>query len=275
MNDAKAVASDVYTEDYYAELCGGAEFFRLYGPKVVKPSMAYALKRARLKPGMAVLDMGCGRGEVLYQAKGQGAFAAGADYAQAALKVAAKSSQAPVLRCDAKRLPFAEKTFDRIFFLGVVDHLHDWELQECFGEFRRVLKPGGLVLATTCTNTDYYKNRTYAWRKTWARLLGLPEPSPPRSGHDEEMHINEHSQGVLEAFFRDLGWDAEVEPRPNEKYYCLEELYGKTLPQGFPMRGASGWKRAWHAAAFRGPWKRLLARELFCSLTPGSSKELI
>ena len=269
MSDAKAVDSDIYTDAYYAQQCGGAEFFRVYGPKVVKPSMAYALKRARLAPGMSVLDVGCGRGEILYQARAAGAFAAGADFAQAALRVAASTSQAPVLRCDAKRLPFAEKTFDRIFFLGVLDHLHDWELKDCFSEFKRVLRPEGFVVATTCTNTDYYKSRTYAWRRACASLLGLREPAPPRSGHDEEMHVNEHSQGALEGFFRSIDWEADVEPRPNDKY-CLNDLYGDHLPEGFPMRVASRWRKAWHAAAFWGPWKRILAREMFCILTPCS-----
>ena len=208
MSDAKAVDSDIYTDAYYAQQCGGAEFFRVYGPKVVKPSMAYALKRARLAPGMSVLDVGCGRGEILYQARAAGAFAAGADFAQAALRVAASTSQAPVLRCDAKRLPFAEKTFDRIFFLGVLDHLHDWELKDCFSEFKRVLRPEGFVVATTCTNTDYYGPMPGAGH---AKPAGAREPAPPRSGTTKRCM----STSIRRARWKDssgIDWEADVEP---------------------------------------------------------------
>lgn len=254
-------------ERYYRESCGGAEFFSRYGAEVVKPALALALKRARLAPGQRALDMGCGRGELLFQLRRAGVEAVGADYAPAALGLAKKTGEAPVLRADARRLPFAAASFDRIFFLGVVDHLPDQDLRACFDEFRRVLKPGGLVLLSTCVNTDYHKRLTYALRKTMARALGLRQPSPPRSTEDEALHVNEHNESGLGRFLEAAGWDHEIEPRPNDKY-VVEELYGDRLPPDFPLRRPAAWKRAWHAAAFRGPWKRLLARELFCLARP-------
>lgn len=61
-SDPPPVAVDQYTEEYFLERVGGAEFFRLYGPKVLKPALAYALKRAAVEAGMEALDLGCGRG---------------------------------------------------------------------------------------------------------------------------------------------------------------------------------------------------------------------
>jgi SAM-dependent methyltransferase len=254
-------------EEYYRENCGGAEFFARYGAAVLKPALALALKRADARPGMTALDMGCGRGELLRHLKEAGVEAVGADYAPAALGLAKKTSEAPVLRADARKLPFRDASFDRIFFVGVVDHLPDPDLGAAFREFRRVLRPDGFVLLSSCVNTDYYKVRTYALRKTAARLLGLKEPRPPRSSEDEDLHINEHNESGLARFLDAEGWDHEIEPRPNDKF-ALDELYGPQRPADFPLKSPAPWKRLWHAAAFRGPLKSLLARELFCRARP-------
>lgn len=268
MSGSGSVDSAHYDDQYYRESCGGSEFFSRYGAKVLKPQLAYSLKRAELAPGMRVLDVGCGRGEMLYHVRELGASGVGTDYAQAALKLAAEVSGCPVALCDAKALPFKDASFDRVFLLGVVDHLHDWELEAAFGELRRVLRPGGKVVIHTCCNKAYYKNLTFGVRRALAKALGLKEPSPPRSGEDEALHVNEHSGASLSAFFARIGWRAEVEPRPNYKLE-LAELYGERLPEGFPMTPAAPWKRRIHRALlWRRPLSAVLAREFFCLASP-------
>lgn len=262
----KPVSAEHYGEGYFLDSVGGAEFFKRYGPRIVKPVFAYALRKAGLQPGQAALDAGCGRGELLYQLKARGVTAVGIDFAEAALALSKKVSGAPVLRADAKSLPFRDKSFDRIFFMGVLDHLRDWELEACFAEFKRILKPGGFVLANTCANTDYHKRLSYELRRGLAESMGLSPPSPPKSSQDELLHVNEHNQKTLEAFFARIGWEGEVEPRPNEKL-ILRALYDE-LPEDFPMKPAPGWKSALFPVFFRGPWKKYLARELFCCVWP-------
>ncbi|MFH1723216.1 MAG: class I SAM-dependent methyltransferase [Elusimicrobiota bacterium] len=267
------VSSETYSEEYFLESCGGVEFFRLYGPKVPKPTMTHALKRAALRPGLRVLDIGCGRGEILYQARAAGALPVGTDYAEAALRVAAKTSGCPVALCDAKALPFRSGLFDRIFFIGIIDHLHDWELERCFADMARVLRPDGFVIIHTCTNRHYFKTLTYGLRRRLARLgraVGLParDPRPPRTGEDEVMHINEHSAGDLARFFGGIGWRADVEPVPNYKF-LLTRLYGRQLPEGFPLRPMAAWRSALYMGLlFRFPLDRILAREFLVVARP-------
>ena len=269
-SEPTSVPAEQYTEEYFLERVGGAEFFRLFGPKVLKPALAYALQRSDVAAGMTALDLGCGRGELLYHLRQKGVKAIGADFAPAALRIARRTAQAPVVRCDAKKLPFRDRSLDRIFFLGVLDHLHDWELKSCFAEFARVLKPGGLVLADTCTNKDYYKNRSYELRKRWAANLGLKEPSPPRSDEDRALHVNEHDERDLLGFFPRIGWRGEIEAKPNEKH-LLRALYGDRLPEGFPLKSPTALKAACHGLLFAGPWKKYFAREWFCRLSPQTS----
>src|SRR3954470_15615704 len=45
--------------------------------------------------------------------------------------------------CDASRLPFADESFDLVLGHAVLHHLPD--LDACFAEFERVLKPGGTL----------------------------------------------------------------------------------------------------------------------------------
>src|SRR6266480_4838754 len=45
--------------------------------------------------------------------------------------------------CDAEQLPFEDGSFDLVFGHAVLHHLPD--LDHAFGEFRRVLKPGGVI----------------------------------------------------------------------------------------------------------------------------------
>lgn len=269
---ADPVAPQSYDEAYFLERCGGAEFFRRYGAELPKPQMAYCLRRARLRRGMSVLDVGCGRGEMLHQARLLGCRAVGMDYSRGAVDIARKTG-APVLLADVKALPFPAGVFDRVFFLGVMDHLRAWELEAAFAEFARVLKPGGFVLVHTCSNAWYYKSWSYGLRLRAARLLagaGFPVklPSPPRSGEDEALHVNEHSWLALRRFFRKLGWTAQVEPRPNYKL-CLEELYGSPLPAGLPLAPMPRLRAgAYLALLWRGPLRWALAREFFCEARP-------
>ncbi|MBI3549492.1 MAG: class I SAM-dependent methyltransferase [Elusimicrobia bacterium] len=273
MSAERPVSSSRYDESYYLQNCGGSEFFSRYGAEILKPQLAYSFKRAGVAPGMSVLDIGCGRGEILFHVRRAGAAGVGTDYAEPALRIAADVSGCPVLLCDAKSLPFADAAFDRVFLLGVMDHLLDWELEKSFAEIRRVLKPGGKVVIHTCCNRLYYKRLTYGARRVLARglgALGLPvrEPSPPRSGEDEALHVNEHSLGSLRSFFQRTLWLAEVEPRPNYKL-AVREIYGESLPADFPLKPASAWRIAAHRLFLWHPLLRaILAREFFCIATP-------
>ncbi|MBI4679306.1 MAG: class I SAM-dependent methyltransferase [Elusimicrobia bacterium] len=275
---AAPVDASRYDERYFDEDCGGAEFYRLFGPKLLKPPLSYSLRRARIKAGMAVLDLGCGRGEILYHVRQAGAWGVGTDSSPAALGLARSSSGCPVTRCDAKELPFADGSFDRVFLMGIVDHLHPWELEKCFAEIGRVLKPGGFAVVHTCTNRHYYKNWSYGFRRFAARLLRaahLPvrDPAAPRSQSDIALHVNEHSASQLRRFFRRIGWEAEVEPRPNYKL-SLKETYGEPLPDGLPIKPAPAWRVWFHHIFFQWPLTCVLARELFAKAWPGKALPL-
>jgi ubiquinone/menaquinone biosynthesis C-methylase UbiE len=115
------------------------------------PGELAAFRRlADLPPGMAVLDMGCGRGTSvrLIAKMFQPARLTAFDIDAAAIDPAGRRL-APLLGqtvdlqvADASRLPFADGEFDAAFDLGILHHIPDW--RAALRETARVLKPGGL-----------------------------------------------------------------------------------------------------------------------------------
>jgi ubiquinone/menaquinone biosynthesis C-methylase UbiE len=100
-----------------------------------------------------------------------------------------------VARSDAKALPFADDSFDRVLMFDVVEHLHPWELDVCLNEVHRVLKPSGQIIVHTAPNR-WYDAYAYPWVRRVRTLLGEGQkyPKNPRALNVEvntEVHVNE------------------------------------------------------------------------------------
>ena len=242
------VSAEIYDEQYFQN-CGGVEFYRRYGPKVLKPMMQLCWKLAKVDNDMNVADVGCGRGEILYHLVKAGARAHGLDYAKASVAIALSHSPTADIRvAETERLPYADGELDLVFFLGVFEHLYPRQQRSAYNEFWRVLKPGGRVIMATCTNRLYHKNLTYALRRRLSAFLrgvglNVPDPSVPRSEEDLSMHVDEQSYFSLKRFFSESDWDATISAVPNVKY-LVDELYGPEVPADLPMGAIRGRKRA-------------------------------
>jgi ubiquinone/menaquinone biosynthesis C-methylase UbiE len=95
------------------------------------------------------LDIGTGNGFLPRVARPSlnGVHITGTDFAENALAAAAEALDAQQLNdLDAQGLPFADKSFDMITCLEVIEHLVFPE--QALAEMHRVLQPGGHVLIT-------------------------------------------------------------------------------------------------------------------------------
>jgi len=110
-----------------------------------------ALLRAGLAPGMRMLDVAVGTGLVAREAVGVvGArgHVIGVD-PSAGMLAQSEAHGLTLARGRAEALPFAARTFDFLCMGYALRHLG--ELGAAFGEFRRVLKPGGRLLVLEIT----------------------------------------------------------------------------------------------------------------------------
>jgi demethylmenaquinone methyltransferase/2-methoxy-6-polyprenyl-1,4-benzoquinol methylase/phosphoethanolamine N-methyltransferase len=109
---------------------------------------------ARIAPGEAVLDVGCGTGEIAMRAKarsGTTGSVVGIDPAPEMIAVARQKAAQVGVEIDyrvaaVEALPFVNATFDVVVSSLMLHHLPEDLKPRALAEIRRVLKPGGRLV---------------------------------------------------------------------------------------------------------------------------------
>lgn len=103
---------------------------------------------ADLKPADTVLDLGTGTGMVACSVAPKVKKVIGIDRSEHMLKEAKKQSpHLSFIRCDARKLPFTDKSFDKVLARMVFHHITQ-DLEHAVSECFRVLKQGGALVVS-------------------------------------------------------------------------------------------------------------------------------
>ena len=216
------VPPSVYDEEYYLSACLGHEEWAQSGGREAAGIYAGVLARAELRPGEVVVDLGTGRGELPAVAVENGAARAyGIEYSDDAVGLARRTVEArgvadrvEILQADVRRVPLDDGIADLVTLIDVVEHLTPDELFPALTEARRLLRPGGRVLAHTMPNLTVYR-RTYRLQ----RLLHRGWPKDPRNEWEHRMHVNEQTCTSLRRVMWRVGF-AELDVRVGEMVYA-------------------------------------------------------
>jgi 2-polyprenyl-3-methyl-5-hydroxy-6-metoxy-1,4-benzoquinol methylase len=221
--EQRPLPSTLYTEEYFRTACEGYDEFNTTEGEHLSRRLSSAFSLAEVKPGMTILDVGCGRGEILRHAARLGADAIGIDYAEVAVNMSQQviettedvvPGKTGVAQADAKKLPFADASFDRVLLFDVVEHLYPWELHEALLEARRVLKPDGRLIIHTAPNV-WYDRYAYPVVRMFRTALGqgAQYPKDPRQflvDVNQHVHVNEQSILSMHRVLHQAGFSGKV-----------------------------------------------------------------
>jgi SAM-dependent methyltransferase len=221
--------------------------------------------RLDVRPGMTVLDLGCGEGRHAFEAFRRGAHVLAVDHGRsevgtthrwlaaiAAAGEAPAGARAGVVQGDLLALPVPDGSVDRVIAAEVLEHIPDDAA--AIAEIARVLRPGGRVAVTVprygpervcwALSDAYHANegghvRIYRGDVLRGRLAaaGL---SPGAGHHAHALHAPfwwlkcavgvDRDHAAVRAYHRLLVWDLTRRPWPTRTAErLLDPVLGKSL----------------------------------------------
>lgn len=158
---------------------------------------------AGLSPDSAVLDAGCGMGNIT------GRYCAahkvtGIDEQKEAIEYCRKNCGGEYIRTNLYKIPFPDDSFDLVLFLDAIEHF-DRPLG-VLTELKRVLKPGGRILICTM---NYGSPLWHVLEHTWHRFFG-----GPCKPYSKDVHPTPYDARLLKEhcgkFFKEVWFRKEV-----------------------------------------------------------------
>jgi ubiquinone/menaquinone biosynthesis C-methylase UbiE len=161
--------------------------------------------------------------------------------------------EAETVATEAEELPFEDESFDIVFGHAVLHHIPD--LDRAFAEFRRVLRPGGMI--AFCGEPSRYGDRLAALPKragailapAWRELLRARRRAVPEAeqshGHALEGEVDVHAfaPADLRRLLRDTGFEERrvggEELLSNAWGWGLRTVESTAEPDSVPL----GWRR--------------------------------
>jgi ubiquinone/menaquinone biosynthesis C-methylase UbiE len=137
------------------------------------------IKRLNLQPGMKVLDVACGSGNLALPAARAGAIVTGVDIAPNLIKQARENAEREGLKIqfdegDAEALPYEDASFDAVVTMFGAMFAPRPELVAA--ELKRVCRPGGFIAMANWTPTGFVGRMFKTVSSHYPPPAGMPPP---------------------------------------------------------------------------------------------------
>lgn len=147
-----------------------------YNSRFWEPVAPTFREHFNLRAGSSLLDVGCGKGFMLYDFERliPGLVVKGIDVSAYAIENAKPEIKHALAIADARKLPFADKSFDAVISINTV---HNLELDECakaLREIERVARGRSFITVDAYRNEEE-KEAMYNWNLTAKTILHVDE----------------------------------------------------------------------------------------------------
>jgi len=156
-----------YTTDYYLdEADGGFEFKQ--NPFKLPKCFEQSIKTVRIKEEQSILDIGCGRGDVIYYLSTKVKKIVGVDYSEDSIRLTTKilstlpsylNSKIELYNMDINEILPKLGKFDIVFLLDVVEHMYPEQLEKMYNElFKHLNKGAEIIIHTPIADSEEEKH---------------------------------------------------------------------------------------------------------------------
>lgn len=194
------VSAEYYNKKFFLKHMQG---WKRYSQEKIPYRFFDAMSLAEVKSNETILDIGSGRGEIAFLSANLGANVTAIDYSKSSINlINNKLKQYPLKKgsitpmvMNAQKLLFNKKSYDKIFFLEILEHLYPDEVTVSINEMIRVLKPGGKIIISTGPNRSLINPILFLSRY----LLKMPV------WESRKYHVNEQSYFSLNKLLKLTG----------------------------------------------------------------------
>jgi len=147
-----------------------------YLPRFWQPVIPTLQQHFGITSGSSLLDVGCAKGFMLHDLAQliPGITVKGVDVSAYAVEHVIEDMKPHVQVADARRLPFADKSFDVVIAVNTVHNLERADCAQALHEIERVNRKGAFV-TVDAYRTEEEKTRMFAWNLTAKTIMSVDE----------------------------------------------------------------------------------------------------
>jgi SAM-dependent methyltransferase len=147
-----------------------------YHPRFWKPVIPNFQRQYDLKPGSSVLDVGCGKGFMLYDFTQaiENIKVHGVDVSEYAIENGHPGVRENLSVADVRELPFEDASFDLVISINTIHNLEERGLEKALKEINRVSKKDAFVTVDAYRD-EQEKEAMFAWNLTAKTILHVDD----------------------------------------------------------------------------------------------------